>query len=253
MEITGSSTVQPIVEKLIPLYTAQGGEAIRLAGGGSGTGVKNAIAGSSQIGMASRDLKEDEKAVLKNTVIGIDALAIIVNKDNPVSGLTKAQLIDLYTGKIDNWNVLGGKDRPVIRVSKEVGRSTLELFEHFTGLLSPDRNKTDKPLISRQTYIVGANLEAITLVGGLAGGLGYVSVGTAQALAQAGMPIKILPLDGILPSDDTIRANRYPIVRLLNLVYRNETPPVAALLALAVGPQGQDVVKSLGFLPIAGR
>jgi len=253
LDISGASTVQPVVEKLIPLYTAQGGEAVKLSGGGSGAGVKNATAGTSQIGMVSRDLKDDEKAGLQNKVIAIDALAIIVNRNNPLASLSKAQLIDLYTGKIDNWKALGGADRPVVRVTKEVGRSTLELFEHYTGLLSADRNKTDKPLISKQSYVIGSNLESLTLVGGMPGAIGYVSVGTARAMAQAGMPVKIVPLDGIEPSDDAIKSKRYPIVRPLNLVYAKETPAVNAFLALALSAKGQDVVKSLGFLPVAGQ
>lgn len=250
LDVSGSSTVQPVVEKLIPLYTAQGGETIKLSGGGSGAGVKDAISGKSQIGMVSRDLKGDEKSALKNTVVGIDALAIIVNKSNPISGLTKAELIDIYTGKTDNWKALGGNDRQVVRISKEVGRSTLELFEHYTGLLSADRNKNDKPLISKQSYIIGSNIESLTLVGGMPGAIGYVSVGTARALAQAGMPIKIIPLDGMEPTDEAIKGNRYPIVRPLNLVYTGEGSSITSFLALALSPQGQDVVKSLGFLPV---
>lgn len=253
LDISGASTVQPVVEKLIPLFSEKGSEPIKLTGGGSGAGVKNAISGASQIGMVSRDLKDDEKTSLQNKVIAIDALAIIVNRSNPLSGLSKAQLIDLYTGKIENWKALGGPDRPVVRVTKEVGRSTLELFEHYTGLLSADRKQTDKPLISKQSYVIGSNLESLTLVGGMPDAIGYVSVGTARAMAQAGMPIKIIPLEGIEPSDDAIKSKRYPIVRPLNLVYTKETPVVAAFLGLALSPKGQDVVKSLGFLPVSGQ
>lgn len=253
LDISGSSTVQPIVEKLIPAYTQAGGEPVRLTAGGSGAGVKNAIAGTSQIGMVSRELKDEEKAALKHNVIAIDALAIVVNTRNPVAGLSKAQLTDLYTGKIANWSALGGPDLAVTLVSKEVGRSTLELFEHYTGLLSPDRKKTDKPLISATSLVIGANIEALTLVGGIPGAVGYVSVGTARALAAAGMPVKIIPLEGIEPSDDAIKSGRYPIVRPLNLVYANETPAVRSFLDLAQGPQGQELVKSLGFLPVTTR
>lgn len=253
LDISGASTVQPVVEKLIPLYSAKGGEPVKLSGGGSGAGVKNVTTGASQIGMVSRDLKDEEKTALKNTVIAIDALAIIVNTANPVTKLTKAQLIDLYTGKIDNWKAVGGPDRPVVRVSKEVGRSTLELFEHYTGLLSPDRNKTDKPLISKQAHIIGSNIESLTLVGGMPNAIGYVSVGTARSLAQAGMPVKIVTLDGVEPTDEAIRTKRYPIVRPLNLAYLKETSAVSAFLAVALSAQGQEVVKSLGFLPVGSN
>lgn len=253
LDISGSSTVQPVVQKLIPLFNQGGGEPVKLAGGGSGAGVKNAASGASQIGMVSRDLKGEESAALKNTVIAIDALAIIVNQGNPLAAITKAQLVDLYTGKIGNWKALGGPDRPVVLVSKEVGRSTLELFENYAGLLSPDHKKTDKPLISKQAYVIGANLEALTLVGGMPGAIGYVSLGTAVAMEKAGMPVKILPLDGIAASDDTIRNGSYPLSRPLNLVYAKETPAVATFIALALSPAGQDVARSLGFLPVTKK
>jgi phosphate transport system substrate-binding protein len=253
LDISGASTVQPVVQKLSPLFTQAGGEAVKLSGGGSGAGIKDALSGASQIGMVSRGLKSEESAALKNTVIAIDALAIIVNRDNPLAAITKAQLVDLYTGKTSTWKALGGPDRPVVLVSKEVGRSTLELFENYVGLLSPDRKKTDKPLISQQAYVIGANLEALTLVGGMRGAIGYVSLGTAVAMEKSGMPVKILTLDGIAASDETIRNGSYPLSRPLNLVYTRETPAVAAFLGLALSPAGQDVARSLGFLPVAGK
>lgn len=250
LEISGSSTVQPVVDRLIPLYTEQGGEAVGLAGGGSGAGIKDAIGGKSQIGMVSRELKDDESTRLKNTVIGIDALAIIINRKNPLGGLTKAQLTDLYLGKVRNWKELGGPDLRVALVSKEVGRSTLELFEHYTGLASPERDQPGKPRISADAYVIGSNLEALTLVGGIAGAIGYVSVGAARALEKAGMPIRIIPLDGVPPTDDAIRGRRYPIIRPLNLVYVEEHPSISAFLAVALSPRGQDIVTSLGFLSV---
>lgn len=252
LDISGASTIQPLVDKWSPLFTKQGGEAIKLSGGGSGAGVKNAQAGTSQIGMVSRSLKDDEKASLRQATVGFDALAIIVHADNPVSSLNKTQLADLYAGKIDNWRGLGGQDQPVVRVSKEVGRSTLELFEQYVGLTSPDRNKNDgKPTISKQSYVIGANIEALTLVGGIPGAIGYVSVGTALSMAQAGMPVKVVTLDGVTPSSSTIVNRSYPIIRELNLVYKQETPAVKAFIDLAMSPEGQAEVKALGFVPAA--
>lgn len=250
LDISGASTIQPVAAQLIPLFKARNSEPARLEAGGSSVGIKDALSGKSQIGMVSRELTDDEKKLLKNTVIGIDALAIIVNSSNPVSNLTKAQLLDIYTGKISNWNALGGSSRPVVRVSKEVGRSTLELFEHYTGLLSADRLRTDKPLISKDAHIIGSNMEALTLVGGMRGAIGYVSVGTAHAMEKAGMPIKIVKLDGIEPTLDTIKTKRYPVIRPLNLVFLKETPVVTEFLSVALSAPGQDVVKSLGFLAV---
>lgn len=250
LDLSGASTIQPLIDKVAPIHTKASGEPVTVVGGGSGAGIKNTLAGTSQIGMVSRALSDTEKADLRFATIGLDALAIIVNKSNKVEALSKAQLVDLYTGKIDNWKDLGGSERPVVRISKEVGRSTLELFEHYTGLISPDRKKTDKPLINSNAYIVGSNLEAATLVGSIPGSIGYVSVGTALTLAKAGMPIKVLTLDAVEPTEETIRGKRYPIVRELNLVYLKETPAITAFLATVIGTEGQASVKAQGFLPV---
>lgn len=251
LDISGASSIQPVLEKMIPLYTARGGEAVKLSAGGSGAGIKNVLSGVSQIGMVGRALKEEEKAALKYATIGVDALAIVLNQGNPLEALSKAQLIDLYSGKIDNWKALGGPDLPVVLVSKEAGRATLELFEHYTGLISPDRDKQDgKPQISKRAHIIGANLEAATLVGGMSGAVGYLSVGTALSLAKAGMPIKVVKLDGVSPSESSIASKQYPIIRELNLVYAAQTPAVAAFIDLALSADGQAIVKSLGFQPI---
>lgn len=250
LDLSGASTIQPLIDKVAPIHTKASGEPVTVVGGGSGAGIKNTLAGTSQIGMVSRALSDAEKADLRFATIGLDALAIIVNKSNKLEALSKAQLVDLYTGKIDNWKDLGGSERPVVRISKEVGRSTLELFEHYTGLISPDRKKTDKPLINSNAYIVGSNLEAATLVGSIPGSIGYVSVGTALTLAKAGMPIKVLTLDAVEPTEETIRSKRYPIVRELNLVYLKETPAITAFLATVIGTEGQAIVKAQGFLPV---
>jgi phosphate transport system substrate-binding protein len=249
LDISGASTLQPVVSKLAELFTQKGGEPVKVAGGGSGAGVKNALAGTSQIGMVSRGLSDSEKASLKHTTIGLDALAILVHESNTLSSLTKDQVKKLYLGQVTNWRDLGGPDLPVLLVSKEVGRSTLELFEHYSGMVSPDRpNAGGKPVISKQAIVIGANIEAVTLVGGLPGAVGYASFGDAQTLKAANMPIKMVKLDNTAPSTETVLNRSYPIVRELNLVYKDETPAVRAFLDLALSAEGQALLKAAGFV-----
>jgi phosphate transport system substrate-binding protein len=250
LDISGASTLQPVVSQLMPRWAQQGGEPITLTGGGSSIGISRVLSGKSQIGMVSRALQEPEKALLKERVVAIDALAIITHESNPVTGLSRAQLVDLYSGEIGNWRGVGGWDRKVILVSKEIGRSALEAFERYTGLMSPERNGSDQPIISKKAYVTGSNLEALTLVGGLSDAIGYASVGAARALIAAGMPVKVIALDGIDPSDDDINAKRYPIVNSLHFVYLQETPTIKAFLDLVLDAQGQKAVQSLGFLPV---
>lgn len=252
LDIAGASTIQPLVAKLIPLYTGAGGEPVKLSAGGSGVGIKAASSGAAHIGMVSRAVKPEEAAVLKHRTIGIDALAVIVHRANPVTALSKQQVVDLYAGRVTNWREVGGADLAVRRVTKEVGRSTLELFEHYTGLVSADRPKSDgKPQISKDSFVIGSNLESLTLVGGMPGAVGYVSFGTAEALAKAGMPVKIVVLDKVAPSAASIQSRSYPLVRELNLVWRDDTAAVRAFLELTLSDAGQSEVRAQGFVPVS--
>lgn len=254
LDIVGASTILPVIEQLQPLIEGATGEPLRLRGGGSAAGATAALSGRADIGMVSRTLHADERAQLQHELIGLDALAIITNRANPLGALNKAQLIDIYRGRLTNWQQLGGSDRPIVLVSKEVGRSTLELFEDYSGLRSPGRPADDAaPRISARAHIIGANLEALTLVGGLPGGIGYVSVGTARSLAAAGMQVKILSLDGSEPNERNIADGSYPVIRELNLVFRQRTPQVERLLTLLRSAEGSAALRRNGFQPVPGR
>ena len=118
--ISGSTSVGPVVEILGEDFEAKNeGVSIEVQQIGSSAGIKNAIDGTSQIGMASRDLKDEEKAAgLKETQIAIDGIAVITNKNNTVKDLTLEQVKDIYTGKITNWKE-NGKDDIAIETFKK--------------------------------------------------------------------------------------------------------------------------------------
>lgn len=253
LEISGSSTIQPIIEALRGEAETALGVGLELRGGGSGAGIRAAREGRG-IGMVSRALADDEKRALRFITMGFDALAMIVHRDNPVSSLSKAQIVQLFSGEASDWQALGWESRPVLRITKELGRSTLDLFEDYSGMVSAERaDAGGKPLIKRDSYTIGSNLEAMTLVGGMPGAIGYVSLGSVQAMIAAGMPIKIVALDGVMPSAQSIAQRTYPIVRELNMVYRFESEQIATLNQLLLSDVGQDVVRSFGFLPVSGQ
>ena len=252
LRISGSSTIYPIIEQMSDGFQKQTGKGVLLSGGGSGRGISDVRTGISDIGMVSRSLRPEEKADLSYSTIGLDTLVFIVNKANPQQNISKTQLTDLYTERTD-WQQINGFSWPVRLVSKEVGRSTLDLFEAFSGLKSPDRTGAAGPLISRQATVIGSNLESLTLVGGLHGGLGYVSFGTAVLLAKENMPIRIMQLDGVTPSAQAIQSGTYPIKRELNLVYRERTPAIDALLSLLNTSRGQDIIQQAGFIAAGNR
>lgn len=252
LRISGASTIFPIIDQLSPTLESRNALTLQLSAGGSGRGISDVREGVAEIGMVSRALREDEKADLQYSTIGLDTLVFIVNEANPQTMISRQELIDLYTRQ-RNWQDINGFDWPARLVSKEVGRSTLDLFEDYTGLISPDRNGATGRLISGDATIIGSNLEALTLVGGQQGAVGYVSLGTAVSMRDRGLPVRILNLAGVTPSAQTINNGQYPIRRELNLVYQVRTPEIDALLRLLQSADGQQVVESEGFVATGGR
>ncbi len=251
LEITGSSTIQPIAEMVGELYRRKYGVPVSVKGGGSRAGIESALSGAADIGLVSRALRADEKARLAYATIGHDAVVIIVNNSNPLGEMQKDSLVALYSGTVRNWKELGGKDEPVLLISKLPGRSTLALFEEYTGLRHPSRaEKGPSGSISNSAYEIGSNLESATLVGGLPGAVGYVSLGTATSLIEKGMPIKILTLEGIKGTRENVMNGKYPIRRELNLVFRKENRRMKRFVSFFMGPEGQRILRNQDFIPI---
>jgi phosphate transport system substrate-binding protein len=249
LEIAGASTIQAVAEAVGELYQRRYGVRALIRGGGSRAGIQSVLSGAADIGLVSRALKPAEKARLGSVVIGHDAVVIIVNSGNSLSEIKKDSLVALYSGAVRNWKELGGKDEPVLLVSKRPGRSTLELFEKYTGLAHPSQPDTGpNGSISKNAYEIGSNLESATLVGGLPGAIGYVSMGSARSLIAEGMPIKILEPEGAAGAT----RGGYPISRELNLVFRKDNRQIKKFVELFLGPDGQRVLRGHGFIPLKG-
>ncbi len=175
---------------------------------GSGSGITAVQEGRCDIGLSSRSLKEEEKAAgLTETVLAYDGIAIIVHPDNPVSDLTKAQIADIYTGKITNWSEVGGKDAAIVVIGREAGSGTRDGFESITG--TKDACKYRQQLTSTGDVIntVASNPDAI----------GYAS------LASVKDSVKALSVDGIAPSEATVKDGSYVVQRPFVLVTKTGT------------------------------
>ena len=139
--ISGSTSVGPTMEILAEDYQkANEGTTIEVQQVGSSAGITNTIDGTSQIGMSSRDLKDEEKSELKEYQIAIDGIAVITNSANKVKDLTLDQVKDIYTGKITNWKEVGGNDADIVVVSREDGsgniKTTVQGNENAIGYIS---------------------------------------------------------------------------------------------------------------------
>mgnify|MGYP000867223479 CR=1 FL=1 len=130
LSLAGSTTVQPLAEKLAESFMSTNPDVqIDVQGGGSSVGVKAAGEGTSDIGMASREIKEEELTQFPNLqvhVIARDGIAVVVHPDNPVSDLSLDQIRDIFSGKIVNWSEVGGADAAITVAAREEGSGTRE-------------------------------------------------------------------------------------------------------------------------------
>jgi phosphate transport system substrate-binding protein len=242
LTLTGSSTVAPLAAEIAKRYEEQHpGVRIDVQTGGSSRGVHDAREGLADIGMVSRTLYDNEHD-LRAYTIAIDGITMIVNKSNPVTTLTRNQIVDIYTGRIRDWSGVSSGSGAIVVENKAEGRSTLDLFlEHF---------KVNASEI-RADIVVGDNEQAVKVVAGNRLAIGYVSVGAAAFESDNGIPIKALPLDGVEPTVAAVASKRFPIIRELNLVVKQSPEGLAKdFIAFAQSEKVDDLINDLFYVPI---
>ena len=242
--ITGSSTMAPLVAEIGKRFeTRHPGVRIDVQTGGSSRGIADVINGVADIGMASRALKSQEQH-LHGSVIAQDGITIILHRSNPVQELTDDQIKAIYTGGITHWNQVGGLDAPITVVNKAEGRSTLELFLDYFQVSNRDIHAH---------VVIGDNEQGIKTVAGNPHAIGYVSIGTAQYDATHGIPIRLLPLQHIPATIETVREGMFPLSRPLTLV--TKSPPsglIKTFIDFARSSQANDLILKQYFVPLQG-
>jgi phosphate transport system substrate-binding protein len=174
---------------------------------GSGSGIKAVLEGRCDIGLSSRNLKDEEKADgLTETVLAYDGIAMIVHPENPVSDLTLEQIAAIYTGEITNWNEVGGSDGEIVLIGREAGSGTRDGFESITG--TEDACKYRQELTSTG--------DVITTVAGNPNAIGYAS------LASVNNSVKAISVGGVAPSEATIKDGSYAVQRPFVLVTKTD-------------------------------
>lgn len=238
--ISGSTSVGPIVEILGEDFESKNeGISIEVQQIGSSAGIKNAIEGTSQIGMASRDLKDEEKASgLKETQIAIDGIAVITNKNNEVKDLTLEQVKDIYTGKITNWKEVGGKDAPIVVVSREDGSGTRDGFQENVGFESEE--------LTKDAQISDGSGNIKSTVEGNENAIGYISFGYVDDNVNA------LTIDGVELTTENIKNNTYAIARPFLFVSKedNISEEGTKFIEYILSDEGQKIVEEKGFISV---
>lgn len=249
-KLKGSDTLLPLAQKAAENYSEKNPSAhVTVTGGGSGVDLSSLREGTTDIAMASRRIKFDERVRMQQAgrpveelTVAFDALAVIVHPSNPVSRLTREQLEGIFRGKITNWKQVGGEDRKIVVYSRETSSGTYEFFKES---VLKHRNYMPAVLSMPAT---GAIIQSVSQT---PGAIGYVG------LAYLNPEVKALAVsyDGggsyVAPTFDNARSKSYPIVRPLYFYYtKSNEAAVRPLVDYLTSDEGQAMVASIGFIPI---
>lgn len=204
----GSTAMEKIIGVLGETYEEQTGVKVSYNPTGSGAGIRAVAAGNCDIGLSSRDLKEEEKEQgLKATVLAYDGITIIVNHDNPVNDIDIGMITKIFTGEITNWSQLGGNDSKIVLIGREAGSGTRNSFESITHT----ENKCDY----RQELTSTGDI--ITTVSRNPDAIGYASAASVKDT------VKVLTISGVAPTEAAIKDGSYAVRRPFMLITRTDT------------------------------
>lgn len=240
--ITGSSTMAPVVAEIAREFeVSHPGIRVDVQSGGSSRGLLDVVDGTADLGMASRKLRPDDPP-LKAYLLAHDGVAVIVHTSNPIAEVSRAELADIYTGKLATWAALDGPRASITVVHKAEGRATLDVFLEYLQI----PNSTVRPDV-----VIGDNEQGIKTVAGDKNAIGYVSIGAAEASAANGIPVKLIRLDGVAPTSQTVVDGTFPLVRQLNLVSKNNPSRGAQqFLDFALSNLTKDLIRAQHFVPV---
>ena len=238
ISMVGSTSMEKFVNALSEAFMAKyPGVTVTPQFVGSGAGIEAVTNGTADIGNASRNLTDEEKAngIVEN-IVAIDGIAVVVDPANEVSDLTKQQLSDIYTGTVTNWSEVGGADAPIVVVGREAGSGTRSAFEELLEI-------EDQCAYSNELDSTGA---VMAKVASTPGSIGYVSLDVLDDT------VKAVSLEGVAPSEETILAGDYflsrPFVMATKGSVDEQNDLVKALFDFLGTDEGKEIITSVGLI-----
>jgi phosphate transport system substrate-binding protein len=241
---SGSTTVLPIAQAAAEAFMNKFPEVnISIRGGGSGVGIAALISGSADIASTSRPMKAKEVTQAKSKgvnpvayFVANDGIAIIVNNSNPIKGITIKQLKSIYTGKLTNWNQLGGKNLPIVVISRDVASGTFEVF---------NEKALQSAKVIDSAQMLASNNAIASAVGDAPGAIGYVGLGYITEKVHA------LNIDNVSPSEESVKDKSYKLSRKLYMYTNGKAKGNAAnFISYIQSAEGQKLVKENGFISL---
>ena len=240
--VTGSTTLLPIAEVAGEMYGAENvGVSILVSWLGSSAGIESVAKGSSDIGTSSRELKEPELELgLVDTPVAYDAIAVIVNPENPVTELTTEEVRGIFSGEIKNWKEVGGADMQIGLVNRDEASGTREAFSKLV---------MDEIPFDTGAVVLPGTGQVRAVVSEVEYEVGYISLGFVNDEVRA------VGIDGIAPSEAAVVSGTYKIQRVLHFFTKGEpTASARGYIEYVLSPDVQDtVVRDAGFIPITAK
>lgn len=240
ISISGSTSVGPLMGKLAEKFELENSNvSIEINEVGSSAGIKDAINGVSEIGMSSRELKDEEASAVKATTIAYDGIAIITNTNNPIKNITMDQIKGIYTGEITNWNQIeGGKDAPIVVVSREEGSGTRDAFQEIVGYKSEE--------LLADAMIANATGAVKETVATNDNAIGFVS------FEYLDDKVNIVSVENVEPKAELVQSGEYKISRPFILVNKADglSEEGQKLIDFILSDEGQTLVKENKAIPV---
>jgi len=250
-KVKGSDTCLPLSQKFAEVYGKKyPGSGIAVIGGGSGVGLSALISGTTDIAQSSRKMKISEKLKIqeagksvKEVVIAYDALAVIVNPSNPVSKLTREQLEGIFTGKITNWNQVGGPNMKIIVYSRETSSGTYEFFKEHV---------MNKKNFASSALLMAANGTVVQSVSQTNGAIGYVGLAYVEKDVKALQVSYDKGKSYVAPNVANAKSRKYPITRPLYYYFlASQAGRLNPFVSFITSTQGQQIVLAEGYVPLS--
>ncbi|MEG1255267.1 phosphate ABC transporter substrate-binding protein [Clostridium sp.] len=239
IKISGSTSVGPLMEKQAEAYkTENSNVTIEVQQIGSSAGIKNAIEGVSEIGMASRELKDEEKSSLSETAIAYDGIGIVTHPSNEVTNLTIEQIKGIYKGAIKNWKEVGGKDAPIVVVSRDESSGTRDAFQEIVGFKSGE--------LEPSATIADGNGNVKTTVANNENAIGYIS------FEQFDDSVKALKVEEVEATPENVVSKTYKLSRPFLVVYTEKglTEEGQKFIDYILSDAGQEIVGKSGGIKV---
>lgn len=233
----GSTSMEKVINTLGEAFQADTGKNFTYNPTGSSSGITAALEGSCDIGLSSRALKDEELSQgLKGTVLAYDGIAIVVSPENPVENLTLEQIAKIYTGEITSWKDVGGNDAAIVLIGREAGSGTRDGFETITGTKDACQYRQELTSTGDVIASVAANPDAI----------GYASLSAVKET------VKALKVEGVAPTEDTVKDGSYLVQRPFVLVTKEGTAlsgDAQAFMDFILSPDARELIVSAGVVP----